>query len=279
MKRLAFAVVLLALFCSNSLAQESTQERKQEYQSGKLAVKDPAAFKIEGKQIFSGPQRGEKVRPFKATILAGDNKGKEIDPIALAGDKPQILFFQDENGVAIRGLFNVGKAISEIERKTDKKFHVACVFLSDDADTIVSRFGRIFPAFRERGIDVISVSKDGRNGPGAFGLNRTVSQTIILVKNGKVTRNFVFRQGMLFADPHVLGGVAELIGEKRETVAKWLSDSGQPGDDPQAAAKLALRKKLGQFVEAGKITREEAGELYQTAFPERKETRDRRNRE
>ena len=39
--------------------------------------------------------------------------------------------------------------------------------------------------------------------------------------------------------------------------------------DPQAAAKAALGKKVGEFVRAGKLTREEAGELLRAAFPER----------
>ena len=76
----------------------------------------------------------------------------------------------------------------------------------------------------------------------------------------------------------MLGGIAELIGEDRETVAAWLNESTESdaqmrmrrGDDPQAAAKRALREKLGRFVKAGKLTREEADDLYQAAFPERR---------
>ncbi len=41
-------------------------------------------------------------------------------------------------------------------------------------------------------------------------------------------------------------------------------------NDPQSAAKAVFREKLGEFVGAGKLTREEAGELYQAAFPERR---------
>jgi hypothetical protein len=128
---------------------------------------------------------------------------------------------------------------------------------------------------RERGIDLIAISKDGRDGPGAYGLNRTVSQTIILAKDGKVTRNFVFPQGLLQSDPHLMGGIAELIGEERETVARWLAGAAEGdarmrrNDDPQSAAKAAFREKLGEFVKDGKITREDAGELYRAAFPER----------
>ena len=103
---------------------------------------------------------------------------------------------------------------------------------------------------------------------------------MILAKNGKVTRNFVFRQGMLLADPHVLGGIAELLDEDQETVAGWLNEanaeaaptrmSRENAEDPQAAGKSALREKLGELIRAGKLTREEAGEVYQAAFPSRR---------
>ena len=143
------------------------------------------------------------------------------------------------------------------------------------------------PKLLELGTDSISLSKDGRDGPGAYGLNRTVSQTIILAKDGKVTRNFVFPQGMLYADPHVMDGIAELIGEDSETVAGWLAEAAEGdarmrmrrGDDRESAAKAAFGEKLGEFVKAGKITREEAGELYRIAFPERERARGKRLRE
>ena len=292
MKRSAMALTLVALVGFVSFAQESAKngnetresERKaqrsagrerREYDQNKFPVKDPDGFKAEGETVFSGPQPGEKVSAFTAASLAGEDKGKEIDPVAVAGDQPQVLFFQDESGVAIRGLFGVVRAIGNIDRKTDKDLHVACVFLSDDPDSITSRFGQVFPRLREQGIDVIAASKDGRDGPGAYGLNRTVAQTIILARNGKVTRNFVFRQGMLYADPHVMGGIAELIDEDRESVAGWLAEANEEAarmrmrrdNDPQAAAKAALRRKLGEFVRAGKLTREESSELYEAAFP------------
>ena len=292
MKRSAIALTLVALFGSLSLAQESETRKpetreaehkeqrgakrgRRQYNQKKVAVKDPDGFKAEGKAIFSGPQPGEKVSAFEVVSLAGEEKGKEFDPIAVAGNKPHVLFFQDESGVAIRGLFGVGRAIGNIDRKSDNDLQVSCVFLTDDPDKITSSFGRLFPRMREQGIDLVAVSTDGRDGPGSYGLNRTVAQTIILAKDGKVTRNFVFRQGMLLPDPHVMGGIAELIDEDRETVAGWLAEADEEaagmrmrGDkDPQATAKAALREKLGRFVRAGKITRKESRELYEAAFP------------
>lgn len=306
MKRFAIAVTFATLIGSLSFAQESAKtesenrevEREEQPSAGRerrrysqkeMTVKDPAGFKVDGEAVFSGPQPGEKVPAFTAASLVGEDRNKEIDPIAAAGDQPQVLFFQDESGVAIRGLFGIVKAISKINQVADKKLHVTCVFLADDPDSITSRFGQLFPRLREEGIDVVAASKDGRDGPGAYGLNRTVAQTIILSRNSKVTRNFVFRQGMLYPDPHVLGAIAELVDEDRDTVAGWLAETGEEtdrmrmrgrvrdddGNDPQAEAKAMLREKVGKLMRAGKLTREEAAELYEAAFPKEKRLQNR----
>lgn len=256
--------------------QSTTQSRR--YRNRRhITVEDPAKFMdSQQKTIFSGPQPDEQLPPFKVTSVAGDTKGQELDPIALAGDHPQVLIFQDEGRVGIRGLFGLADSIAKIERKTDTDMLVSSVFLSDNTETISQMTARFSQSLLERGIDIISVSPDGRDGPGAYGLNRSVSQTIILAKNGKVTQNFVFPQGLLYADPHVMGGIAELIGQQRETVAGWLKEDTQEarsmptrvGEEPRAATKLVFRQKLREFIEAGKITRDEARELYRAAFPE-----------
>ena len=233
-------------------------------------VKDPAGYQTKGKQIFSGPQKGEKLPALKVTSLFGDNKGEAFDPIKRAGSRPQILFFQEDSGVGIRGLFGFANAIRQVNEKTEKELQVACIFLADEANTITSRYARIFGRLRESGVSVIAIASGGRNGPGSYGLNRNIAQTILVAKDGKVTWNFVSEQGLLFAAPHILGAVAEAVGEKRETVAAWLnatgSDDRAPANEELARRQRELRTKLGEFVEAGKLTRREAGDLYRAAF-------------
>ena len=233
-------------------------------------VKDPAGYQTKGKQIFSGPQKGEKLPALKETSLFVDNKGEAFDPIKRAGSRPQILFFQDDSGVGIRGLFGFANAIRQVNEKTEKELQVACIFLADEANTITSRYARIFGRLRESGVSVIAIASGGRNGPGSYGLNRNIAQTILVAKDGKVTWNFVSEQGLLFADPHILGAVAEAVGEKRETVAAWLNTTGSddraPANEELARRQRELRAKLGELVEAGKLTRSEAGELYRAAF-------------
>ena len=56
------------------------------------------------------------------------------------------------------------------------------------------------------------ISPDGREGPGSYGLNRNVAQTILIAKDGKVLHNFAFTQPLLYTDPHLLGAIADAVG-------------------------------------------------------------------
>ena len=207
------------------------RETEKRYRNGrKVEIKDPAQFKTAGgKALFSGPQPGEKIPPFKVTGLNGDRLGKVFDPVRLAGGKPQVLIFMDDNGVGIRGLFGTASLLSQIAEKSDKQLHLAAVLLGDDPAKLQG-FGKRFGE-RLSGV-VMGASPDGRDGPGALGLNRTISMTVIVARDGKVTHNFVFPQSMLYPDPHVLGAIASAIGQKRETVAKWLNE--EPADSTPA---------------------------------------------
>ena len=298
MNQIFTAFALAAVFAMPAFAQEEADSRRskseremerrqrerQDYQQGRYRIADPDTFKAEGAQVFSGPQSGEKVPRFRVTSLFGDNKGETFNFVTLANGRPQIIFFQTDSGVALRGLFGLGKVLGKIATKTERDLHVACVFLTDDPTSLLERLGGktersegILSQLQKRGVDVLAISPEGRNGPGALGLNRNVAQTVLLAKNGHVTRNFVFNQGMLYPDPHFLGGLVELIGEDRETVATWLREESQNEEpsamrrrnDPQATAKRALRRKLREFVKDGKISGAESREIYQATFPER----------
>ena len=61
-------------------------------------------------------------------------------------------------------------------------------------------------------------------------------------------------------------------GEERgqETARRTRTEPQRPESDPRAA----LRKRLGELVQSGKLTREEAVQLYTIAFPERSRDQD-----
>ena len=220
----------------------------------KVEVKDPAQFKTaEGKTLFSGPQPGEKIPPFKVTGLVGNSDGKQIDPTSLAGGKPQVLIFMDGNRVGLRGLFGLARIVSQIKDKSDKGLHFSATLLGDDPAQL-SQFGKRFGS-RLPGL-VMAASQDGRDGPGALGLNRTVSMTVVVAKDGKVPHNFVFPQSMLYPDPHVLGAIAGVIGQKRETVAKWLNEEPAAATPERRPSRADIIKRFDKDGD-GKLNEEE----------------------
>ncbi len=200
-------------------------ERRRDYRNRRrMEVKDPKEFgKNQEKPVFSGPQPGEKLPTLKAIGLSGDLNGKQVDPVALAEGKPQLLLIMNSEGVGVRGAFGLAEVVNNLSRKAETDLHTSIVFLGDDQNAIRAFTGRLNDALQNR-FDLIALSPDGRDGPGNYGLNRNVAQTIIFAKGGKVMYNFVFPQGMLLPDPHVLGALAEAVGKDRDTVAGWLNE-------------------------------------------------------
>ena len=233
------------------------------YYGWNVEVKDPAAFrKLQQQSIFSGPQSGEKLAAFTAIGLT-HRKGEEFDPVATNAGKPQVLIFQDQSEVAVKGLYLFGPVLEKISNKSKTGLTATVVFLADDpSDIDEEKF-----AYLRKATDAyrFCYSTDGRDGPGPYGLDRNVSMTILIAKDGEVLHNFAFATPMLYPDPHVVGALAEAVGEERDTIEAWLKDGKKSYGKP--AAKKGLRGKLAEFVKAGKITRKEAEEIYKVAIP------------
>ena len=200
--------------------QMMRRERRHENRR-QVEVADPADFGTsEEKQIFSGPQPGEKLPPLLATGTRGRAKGKTFDFIAKADDgKPHILLLQDESGVGLRGLYDIAGVVDKISNASKQELQMSVVFLGDDPAALK----QITQHVPENVGDLVGISPDGREGPGSYGLNRNVAQTVIIAKDGKVLHNFAFTQPMLRPDPYVLGAVGEAIGVKPATLEKWLN--------------------------------------------------------
>lgn len=116
MTYLTLHLLIFVISCSTCVAQESEKRdtkpemrREAAKSSGQrrgpaeYSFKDPAAFKVTGGDLFSGPQIGERIPEFKATALVGKDANSEISPLSASGNELQVVFFQDDTGVAIRG--------------------------------------------------------------------------------------------------------------------------------------------------------------------------------
>lgn len=160
---------------------------------------------------FSGPQVGEKLMPFKMRGVYDADAGKELDVITRAAGKPIVLVFVHEVNRPSIGFTRI--LMDFVGEQAKKDMHGGVVWLSADATEAENALKRMRQALPKN--VPIGISPDGKEGPGAYGLNRNVSLTILVAKDNKVTANFALVQPSVQADlPRVLEKVAAAIGEK-----------------------------------------------------------------
>ena len=238
MSRLLVLLILLSLWCSSSFAQEKTpassdtEDRKAKMKEGKkdpgiVWVKDPADWRLGlGEPVYSGPQPGETLKGFSIASLTRSTGDERVDPVALAKGKPHFIIFIDDSDI-YEGLGAWHRAVGSIAENSRTGLAASAVILGEGptfekhmAQTRSKHesFYRWLNLFFQ-----VGYSRDGRDGPGAYGLNRNIVMTILIADaKGKVIYNFPFRETLQDGpDPHVLGALAEVVGEERETVESW----------------------------------------------------------
>ena len=156
-----------------------------------------------------------------AKSINGETKDKTSDFIVKADGQLLVLFLQDESGLGLRGLVGISRLLAQTAEKSKQKMHISAVFLGDTPDTLENQASKLVPHVPSNVL--LGISPDGREGPGSYGLNRSVAQTVIIAKDGQVLHNFAFTQPMLRPDPYVLGAVGDAIGVKPATLEKWLN--------------------------------------------------------
>ena len=236
-------------------AAAAKRRNENRYRTENVEVKAPAEFKnVQGATLFSGPQPGEKLPPLKAKAINGETKGKTSDVIAKADGEVLVLFLQDETGLGLRGLLGISRLLAQIPEKSKQTLHISAVFLGDAPDTLENQASKLVPHIPS-GV-LLSVSQDGREGPGSYGLNRNVAQTVIIAKDGKVLHNFAFTQPMLRPDPHVLGAVGEAIGIQPATLEKWLNEKSLviKINNPTASDKMGKMLLNGDVVQFDELS-------------------------
>lgn len=164
--------------------------------------------------VFSGPQAGEKIMSFKVAGVYGDDAGKEIDFVKRADGKPVVLIFNHK-------LTRPGAALMRsvtsyaLSRKKDG-LDVFVVWLAKDkskAEEYLTR-AKLSIAIKAP----IGISVDGEEGPGTYGLNRNVEQTVIVANKNKVTANFALVQPSVTDAPKIAKQIVKVIGGKAPTL-------------------------------------------------------------
>lgn len=168
-------------------------------------------------KLFSGPQAGEKLASFKVRGFFEPNAGQELDFVQQAGSKSILLvFIHDANRQSLRFTQVLTNYSIGLEG-----MHTGVVWLSDDvtdAENFLKRSGHALARKAPTGISI-----DGREGPGAYGLNRNVTLTVLVGKENRVTANFALVQPSIQADlPKVLDAIANLTGGETATLEDLL---------------------------------------------------------
>jgi len=160
-------------------------------------------------QVFSGPQVGEKLSPFKVRSVFEKDGGKDLDFVGAANGKPIVLIFVHEVNRQSISMTRVltGYTASRVQ----DGLATGIVFLDDDATAAENQLKKMRHALTPQ--SPIGIFPDGREGPGSYGLNRNVMLTILVGKEGKVTGNYALVQPSLQVDlPKILQSVVDVVG-------------------------------------------------------------------
>lgn len=181
--------------------------------------------------VFSGPQADEPLPQFEVQDLLSDDE-KVIDPIGVAEGKPcMILFIHTLSRPAIgltRALVSYAKELSEDAPS------IAVIFLTADP-TETQQWAKRARNALPKGV-LLGVSTDGIEGPGAYGLNREVSMTVLVGNKNTVTKNFALIQPSVQADtPKIIMALASCLGvEVSDELQKRMKGDAAQRNSPRA---------------------------------------------
>ena len=259
--------------------QDAQMQRKRTDRKGygatEIKITDPADWtKNLEKPIYSGPQPGEKVPSLTAINLRGKQAGQEFDPVDLAGDKLHLMFFVSKSRTFGRFLGQLRHQLQAIEKNSKQPWAMSVIVCTDDANEAEKSFAVLDQRYPKNLI--VGLSKDGSAGPPAYGLDKNLTATVIVAKDGKVAHNLPYVGNAFYTQPHILGAIAKAMEVDHDPLRKYIG--GTPGDAAAVAygrrvqksrgktdgtPTKGFREKLAPLVISETITRAEAGELFQ----------------
>lgn len=149
--------------------------------------------------LFSGPQVGETLTPFETQPAFGE--AEEVAVLDGTLDGPVLLIFVHQvtrPSIALTRLL-----INYASSKENQGLESRLVFLTDDPTDMKAFLQRARRALPQ-GVQP-SISTEGIEGPGAYGLNRKITLTVLVASKGVVTANFPLVQPSIQADASKIG--------------------------------------------------------------------------
>ena len=191
------------------------------------------------KPVFSGPQVGERLPPFKVRGVLDNQAGRELSPVK-SWQAPTVLIFVHELTRPAVRLTRTVMQYAATRKPTG--LQAAVVFLADDAPALEKRLQRARRALPLEA--TIGISNEGREGPGSYGLNRGVMITALLASEGIIAANFAIVQPTAAVDaPKIAQEIVKLVGGKAPTLAQLGLQRNPRKNRPKANGK---KKKGGR---------------------------------
>ncbi|MCA9059147.1 MAG: hypothetical protein KDA85_11630, partial [Planctomycetaceae bacterium] len=161
--------------------------------------------------VYSGPQVDEPLPGFEIIRSYGDAAGKPVDPVAAAGDRTLVTVFFHERTRPAFALTNLVTRMALSRRDKEPAVFPVIVFLTDDRTETENWLKQVQGLMPTEAL--IGVSPDGQEGPGALGLNRNVSLTVLVARQGKVLANFALVQpGVEVDGPKIFQAIVAASG-------------------------------------------------------------------
>ena len=158
-------------------------------------------------KVYSGPQVGERITPFKVVELGGGSS-REHDLIAENKGAPIALIFVHNIERSMAPLLRV---IDQYGAERKEMLRTEVIFLSADRLAAEQRFPVAGKSLRLQ--SRLSLSLDGLEGPGNYGLNKECLMTVVIAKENKVTANFALVQPGVADAPRVIEALAKAAGD------------------------------------------------------------------
>lgn len=155
---------------------------------------------------FSGPQRGESITPFKVLQFETPEKGKEVEVARSdARGATLLIFFHKFSEPALGLAITLEWYAHQQEGLVDQY-----VILAQDRGKTEQQLKR----WSERSFladSLLSVSLDGPEGPGRYGLNRNVDMTVLIARDNEVLSNFAIVGPNNTDAPAILAALADVM--------------------------------------------------------------------
>src|SRR5207249_6621871 len=126
-------------------------------------------------RVYSGPQVGEKTTPFKVQDVTGPSAGQEVDYVTAFRGEPSALVFV--HGLE-RSMVPLMRVVDQYGAERKEKLHTLFVVLTDDRLAMAQRLPLVQQSLRMQ--CPLTLSVNGPEGPGNYGLNKNCLLTILV---------------------------------------------------------------------------------------------------